>query len=64
MNRSAQQKVINHYLNTRAELGKVHSNDRVSQEKMWADAKLRGQIGTRAGNEVIAAIDSLRMRGY
>lgn len=64
MNRAAQQKVIGDYLKTRAELGKIHSNDRVSQDKMWADAKLRGQLGTRAGNEVIAAIDNLRMRGY
>lgn len=63
MNRPAQQKAIGQYLTTRAELGKTHLNDRVSQDKMWADAKLRGKLGSRAANEVIAAIDNLRMRG-
>lgn len=55
---------VGEYLTKRAELGKYHRNDRLSQDKLMADAKLRGRIGTRAANEVIKAMDDLRARGY
>lgn len=52
------------YLRTRAELGRTYPNDRVTDEKLWADAKLRGKLGCRQANEVISTIDNLRSRGY
>lgn len=55
---------VEQYLTKRAELGRLHTNDRVVKDKLWADAELRGKMGCRAANEVIAAIDNLRARGY
>lgn len=52
------------YLSKRADLGKRYSNDRVTDAKKWADAELRGKLGCDRANEVIAAIDNLRSRGY
>lgn len=57
-------RAISRYLEKRAELGRLHFNDRESNDKLWADAVLRGQIGERHANEVIEAIDDLRARGF
>lgn len=55
---------VSAYLTKRAEIGQRHSNDRVTDAKKWADAELRGRLGCDRANDVIAAIDSLRSRGY
>lgn len=39
-------------------LGK--GDDRTSREKLDADARLRGKVGSRAANKVIAHIDTMK----
>lgn len=63
MSRQADKRAVTAYLTKRAELGSQHRNDRLSTDKKWADAELRGRLGCRRANEVIAAIDHLRSRG-
>ena len=36
-------------------------DDRTSQDKIWADARLRGEVGTKRANEIIGAIDKIKM---
>lgn len=38
-------------------------DDRTSQEKLDADARLRGKLGERRANAIIEAVDNLKMRG-
>lgn len=37
-------------------------DDRTSREKQSSDAWLRGKLGTRQANEIIAVIDGLKSR--
>lgn len=55
---------VGDYLKKRADIGSRHSNDRVTEEKKSADAKLRGQIGCKRANELIKSMDDLRARGF
>ena len=36
-------------------------DDRTSSDKRWDDARLRGSIGTKRANELIGAIDKIKM---
>lgn len=63
MSRQTDNRAVSAYLSKRAQLGSQHRNDRLSPDKKWADAELRGKLGCRRANEVIAAIDHLRSRG-
>ena len=38
-------------------------NDRLSRDKKDADARLRGQIGTKKANKLIGAVDEIKY-GY
>lgn len=38
-------------------------DDRQSDSKLDADARLRGSIGSRDANEIIKSIDNLKSRG-
>lgn len=62
--KAARDKAVNAYLDERAKLGQIHRNDRLSDDKKHADAILRGKLGCARANEVIAAIDNLRARGF
>ncbi len=42
---------------------KTRKDDRCSKEKLDSDARLRGSIGAKRANEIIKAIDGLKMRG-
>jgi hypothetical protein len=35
-------------------------NDRLSRDKQWADAALRGKLGTDAANKLIGAMDEIK----
>ena len=63
MSQHHDKRAVGTYLNKRAELGQMYRNDRLSSEKRWADAELRGKLGCQRANEVIAAVDKLRSRG-
>lgn len=57
-------KAVSEYLDKRAETGRMYRNDRLADSKKMADAILRGKLGCARANEVIAAIDNLRARGF
>ena len=47
---------INKYVSQRMS----RKDDRCSEEKRWDDAKLRGEIGSKAANRVIKHIDEMK----
>lgn len=54
---------VGEYLSVRGSQ-RTKRDDRQSEEKLNADAYLRGKLGTRAANDIIKTMDDLRSRGY